>query len=256
MKKLILLLVLTALVVSGFSQKQRRRNKRERDTWWTPYVGIHVLPANVYVTQGKPGIGYGSGHAVVWQIDKPEEKRVWLGFDFNYHYFGSIKKEDNRVFYEHWQFGPVIRVSIFNNARIQFFTDINAGIRSLASFTTYDRTYGGVFLEWAGEFIGELISGNSSNDTDDHILKRYERLDYFVGMAPGIAIWKKRYKDDALTIRCAINLGSRVRYVDRRFIFSENETIHYPTNKGIGMFFNVQLCHSFMTRAGKDDMRR
>ncbi|MEP7375939.1 MAG: hypothetical protein ABI675_21265 [Chitinophagaceae bacterium] len=246
MKKIIFLVALSFLKISGFSQDEPGLLRQIKTaTWWTPFAGIHILPDDVYVTGGKPGIGYGSGHFLLWQIDKSKEQRVWLGFDFNHHYFGRIRKEDNRVFFEHWQFAAVTRFSFYKSNRIEFFSDFSLGIRSLASFTSHNKTYTGVFFNRLGKLL-EKAGGNFSNDQDDYILKKYERLDYFAGLAAGFVIWKKKNPDEGLTIRCAANFGNKVRYVDRRLILSENETIDYPLNRGRGMFFNVQVSHTII----------
>jgi hypothetical protein len=228
----------------SFSQKHDKFPKTESvkaNAWYTPFVGAIGLPADVYVTRHLPGLGFGSGHVVLFQLDPRNGKRFWLGFDFNRHYFSRRKINDYRLFYEHWQFGPVLRFSIIKHSAFEVFTDCQAGIRTLGSYTTHKASFTEAYIvRWLS-----IFSKDSNGDLeDDIIVKRYERLNVNAGLAFGFAFWLNKERNHGLTLRGVFNAGDRARYIDRRLVTSEDAMIHYPATRGSGKFFNVQVSYS------------
>ena len=235
MKKIVVILL---LMVPSFYTAAQKKN----ETWWTMYAGAHILPADVYVTEKSPHAGIGSGHTLLFRSSKQSNVRVWLGGDFNHHYFGVRQVGDFRVFYENWQLAFVTRFSFTNQSRITPFADIAAGGRYLVSFTTNDRNYAGIIFR---RFFDLTDERDNPDFYDYKIIREYGKFNPFVSLSGGFVVKTKSSDHRGFTLKGSLNLGTKTRFVDRRYILTETDTYYYPLNNGSGLFFNVQLGYSF-----------
>ena len=235
------------LLVLCSSGQRRNRERKPTETWWTIYGETQILPGNVYITAKQPALGYGSGHTLVFIREDRSPKRVWLGFDFNHHYFGRKQINDYKVFYESWQLAFVTRLSFPSGRQITPYIDLSGGLRMLASFTAYDRTYAGLlyrrFID-IGVAILEKDDGDPIQLTDHKIIKEYDRFMPTAGVGAGFWISNKK-KNKGLSIKGSVNFGTASKFADYRAIRTETDTYDYIITRGSGTFFNIQLGYSF-----------
>ena len=216
------------------------------ESWWTIYGGTQILPGNVYITAEQPAMGYGSGHTIVFVRKDNPVKRVWLGLDFNHHYFGRKQINDYKVFYESWQLSFVTRLSFPSGRQVTPYIDLSGGLRMLAGFTANHRTYAGLLYRRFID-IGVTLIENEDNDpvqlTDHKIIEEYDRFMPTTGVAAGF--WfsnKKRTK--GLSVKASLNIGTTSKFADYRKIVNEYDTYNYTIIRGSGAFFNIQLGYS------------
>lgn len=241
MKKAIILFVLLLHLIPLFAQRKKKERK-PTETWWTMYAQTQLLPGDVYISAKQPAWGYGSGHTLLFIRKDKEPKQVWLGFDFNQHYFGRKRVNDFRVFYEIWQLSFVTRFAFPENKTITPFIDLSAGGRLMASFTANSRTYGGLLFRRGIDII-DAMDGYDADITDHKIIREHDRFMPTAGIAGGF--WLKGKKSNkGLSIKASVNFATASKFADYRAILTESDTYNYTLTRGTGRFYNFQIAYS------------
>jgi hypothetical protein len=242
MKKTIFLFIFILPLLPLMAQRKKRERK-PTDLWWTMYGQTQLMPGDVHITAKQPVIGYGSGHTVLLIRRDKEIKRVWMGFDFNQHYFGRKRVNDFRVFYETWQLSYVTRFSFTGTENLTPFIDLSGGLRLMVSFTANSRTYGGLLFRRFIDLV-DATDGYDSDITDHKIIREHDRFMPTAGIGGGF--WLKGKKSErGLSIKASVNFGTASKFADYRNIISESDTYNYTINRGSGRFYNFQIGYSF-----------
>ncbi|MDX2047776.1 MAG: hypothetical protein SFU87_13380 [Chitinophagaceae bacterium] len=248
MRNFTFILFLLLHTVTSYSQSATKDEPAARRDdwrpWWTLYISAAGLPSNVYISNGGPGAGSGQtflfpGKSRVRAAGVP----VWLGVDFNHHYFGTANINMYKVHYENWQLSFVMRFTNTTPARIKPFMDVTIGGRYLVSFTTEEKGYAGVLLLRSVDVaIAAFSNGNVNSNADYKIRAEYGKVSMLGSLSGGLMLVDKKTKWGGFTCKGSLQFGTTTRYANRRKLSEDfSNVFYYPLKTGSGIMYTFQL---------------
>lgn len=209
-------------------------------SWWMIYATSAWVPKDVKI--GDPGFGVGTSllfplNGKIYDYQCP----VWLGLDFNYHYFGTEEINDWYVHYENWQLAFVARITSSDKRRFKPFMDVSLGGRYLASLTTDHRDYAGLAFRRGWLLAANAFNFASLGPTDFNISREYGKVSLIGSLAPGIRFIGRGKEWSGMTIKGYMQFGTSVHYLNRDSVHVRGNPMILSSEKRSGLMYGFQL---------------
>ena len=208
--------------------------------WWTLYASGAIVPNDVRI--GNPGIGWGTALLFPLNGKVPDwQSPVWLGLDFNYHYFGTEQLGSLYVHYENWQLAFTTRITGTDKRKTKPFMDVQLGGRYLVGLTSDGRNYSGIILRRAWDGTATALNLGGLTATDYNIVREYGKMSLMGTLAPGVQFIGKRQHWSGVFIKCFLQFGTNTHYLNRDSLHVAQNPLLMPPQKGSGLMYGLQL---------------
>ena len=208
--------------------------------WWTLYASGAMVPSDVRI--GKPGIGWGTALLFPLNGKVPDwQSPVWLGLDFNYHYFGTEQLGSLHVHYENWQLAFTARITETDKRKTKPFMDVSLGGRYLVGLMSDGRDYAGIIFRraWDGATVALNLGGLQANDYN--IVREYGKMSLMGSIAPGVQFIGKRQHWSGIFIKGYLQFGTNTHFLNRDSLHVTTDPMFMAPQKGSGLMYGLQF---------------